>query len=331
MRVLIVKMSSLGDVIHTLPALSDAHSILPQVRFDWVVEEAFAEIPAWHPAVDLVIPVALRRWRKNPLATGVAAQWANFRRALRQSHYDLVIDAQGLLKSAFVARLVSAPSYGLDKHSARESLAARTYSHPLAIPRQQHAVERLRQLFAASLNYEVPEETGDYGLRKALHRSEESQRSGVLLFHGTARAEKQWPEHKWIELQSLIAEAGHRTWLPWGNVEERARAERIAATHEQAEVLPSLGLSGLATLLLESWGAVAVDTGLGHLAAALDVPAVSLYGPTDTRLIGTYGMHQAQLRAPLGVNDTTDPQVMMDSITAEAAWQALQSTAGSEH
>ena len=331
MRVLVVKMSSLGDVIHTLPALTDAHNMLPEVRFDWVVEEAFAEIPRWHPAVDKIIPVALRRWRKNPLAKGVAAQWANFRRALAQSHYDLVIDAQGLLKSAFVARLVSAPSYGLDRNSAREGLAARTYSHPLTIPKEQHAVERIRQLFAASLNYDVPQNTGDYGLSEALHRSVEAQRNGVLLFHGTARAEKQWPEQRWIELQALIAESGHRIWLPWGNERERARAERIAATHSQAQVLPALGLSGLATLLLESWGAVAVDTGLGHLAAALDVPAVSLYGPTDTRLIGAYGMHQQHVQAPLGGQETNDPQAMMASITADVVWEALHSVAGGAH
>jgi heptosyltransferase-1 len=330
-RVLIVKMSSLGDVIHTLPALTDAHSLRPEVRFDWVVEEAFAEIPRWHPAVDQVIPVALRRWRKNPLAQGVAAQWTNFRRALRQSHYDLVIDAQGLLKSAFVARLVSAPSYGMDKRSAREGLAASTYDHPVHIPRDQHAVERIRQLFADALNYTVPGQTGDYGLSEALHRSAEGHRSGVLLFHGTARAEKQWPEQRWIELQAKIVGAGHRVWLPWGNDEERARADRIAASQPEAQVLPRLGLSGLATLLLESWGAVAVDTGLGHLAAALDVPAVSLYGPTDTRLIGAYGMNQLHLEAPLSARETNDPQAMMASITADAVWEALQSVAGSAH
>jgi len=324
-------MSSLGDVIHTLPALSDAHRMRPELRFDWVVEEAFTEIPGWHPAVDRVIPVSLRRWRKRPLAKGVANEWKNFRRSLRQSHSDLVIDAQGLIKSAFVARMVSAPSFGLDRDSAREGLAARAYNHPLAIPKEQHAVERVRALFATSLNYEVPRETGDYGLSTALHRSAELQRSGVLLFHGTARAEKQWPEQRWIELQELIAQSGHRIWLPWGNDLERARAERIAPTHSQAQVLPALDLRGLAALLLESWGAVAVDTGLGHLAAALNVPAVSLYGPTDTRLIGAYGMHQRHIRAPLGQQGTSDPQLMMTSITAETVWEALQDVASSAH
>jgi heptosyltransferase-1 len=132
-------------------------------------------------------------------------------------------------------------------------------------------------------------------------------------------------------LQAKIVEAGHRVWLPWGNDDERARADRIAASQPEAQVLPRLGLSGLATLLLESWGAVAVDTGLGHLAAALDVPAVSLYGPTDTRLIGAYGMNQLHLEAPLGAQETNDPQAMMASITADAVWEALQSVAGSAH
>ena len=111
MRVLVVKMSSLGDVIHTLPALTDAAAAIPGITFDWVVEEGFAEIPAWHPAVDTVIPIALRRWRKHPWRDFRGPQWRACRQALRRQHYDAVIDAQGLLKSVFVARLVKAHVY----------------------------------------------------------------------------------------------------------------------------------------------------------------------------------------------------------------------------
>ncbi|HIQ53746.1 MAG TPA: lipopolysaccharide heptosyltransferase I, partial [Pseudomonas pachastrellae] len=146
MRVLLIKTSSLGDVIHTLPALTDAARAIPGIRFDWVVEEGFAEIPSWHPAVDAVIPVAIRRWRKKPLQAVRSGEWGNFKRRLRETQYDLVIDAQGLLKSAWLTRYARAEVVGLDKSSAREPLAARFYQRRLAVAWGQHAVERTRQL-----------------------------------------------------------------------------------------------------------------------------------------------------------------------------------------
>lgn len=324
MRVLLVKMSSLGDVVHTLPALTDAAAKVPGICFDWVVEEAFAEIPAWHPAVDRVIPIALRRWRKHPLRDFSGPEWRECRNQLRRKHYDAVIDAQGLLKSALVARLVKAPIHGLDKRSARERLACAVYDHKISVPRDMHAVERTRTLFARALNYQLPNSKGDYGVRENLVRGRSARSSGLLFFHGTARAEKLWPENHWIELARLAGEAGLPAWLPWGSDEEKARAEHIAKGCDTASVLPRLDLMGMAGLLLEADGAVAVDTGLGHLAAALDVPTVSLYGPTSTRLIGAYGRNQVHIQSELGVADTSDPLAMMSAISAERVWSELQ-------
>jgi heptosyltransferase-1 len=323
-RVLIVKMSSLGDVIHTLPAVSDATRAVPGIQFDWVVEEAFAEIPEWHPAVDKVIPIALRRWRKNPFRDFRGPEWRQFRQTLKSGHYDAVIDAQGLIKSATVARLVKAPIFGMDKQSARERLATVAYHHKISVPRDLHAVERSRMLFAEALGYAVPEHSGDYGLREHLHPSREQTSPSLLFFHGTARAEKLWPESRWLELSELVVDAGYGIWLPWGDQDERARAQRIAAACPQAQVLPKLDLRGMASMLFEVDGAVALDTGLGHLGAALDVPAVSLYGPTDTRLIGAYGDNQIHIQSPLGTGESSDPAAMMGSITAPMVWQALQ-------
>lgn len=164
MRVLVIKTSSLGDVIHALPALTDAARAIPGIRFDWIVEEGFAEIPTWHPAVDKVIPVAIRRWRKNIWQTLKSGEWRRFKQRVQSTKYDLVIDAQGLLKSAWLTRYVRAPVAGFDKHSAREPIAARFYSRRLAVARGQHAVERLRQLFAVALGYDLPKALGDYGL-----------------------------------------------------------------------------------------------------------------------------------------------------------------------
>lgn len=323
MRVLVVKMSSLGDIIHTLPALSDAAKAIPGIRFDWVVEENFAEIPAWHPAVDKVIPIALRRWRKHPLRNFRGPEWRACKAALRSNHYDAVIDAQGLMKSAFVARLVKAPVYGFDKHSARERIASSAYQHKIAIRRDLHAVERTRQLFAAALHYKPVEGRGDYGVRANLENGKTRRSQGLLFFHGTARAEKLWPEEHWVALAGLAGEAGFPVALPWGSDEEKRRAGTIASKADNATVLPELNLVGLASLLLEADGAVAVDTGLGHLAAALDVPTVSLYGPTSTKLIGAYGENQVHIQSDLGVEQTDDPVAMMAAITPQQVWQSL--------
>ena len=324
MRVLVVKMSSLGDVIHTLPALGDAAAAIPEIRFDWVVEEAFAELPSWHPAVDRVIPVAIRRWRKSPLKGFTGPEWRSARAALHERHYDAVIDAQGLLKSAVITRLVRAPRYGMDRRSARERLAALAYDHPVQVPRDLHAVERTRLLFARALDYPLPGTPGDYGLRGALPPVATGLPPGLLFFHGTARADKLWPETHWVALAQSAGAAGYRVWLPWGNDVERERAERIAVQGDNLTVLPRLGLLALAEMLLQAKGAVAVDTGLGHLSAALDVPTVSLYGPTSTRLIGAYGNNQVHIESPLQGSGDADPAAMMQAITPARVWQALQ-------
>ena len=185
MRVLLIKTSSLGDVIHTLPALTDAARAIPGIQFDWVVEEGFAEIPTWHPAVARVIPVALRRWRKNLLQTWKSGEWATFKQRLREGRYDLVIDAQGLLKSALLTRYVNAPVAGLDRASAREPLASHCYDRPYAVAWGQHAVERVRQLFAQALGYSLPQSVGDYGLDRGAMVGEALVEPYVLFLHGT--------------------------------------------------------------------------------------------------------------------------------------------------
>lgn len=322
MKVLVVKMSSLGDVIHTLPALTDARHALPGVRFDWVVEQAFAEIPGWHPAVDKVIPVAMRRWRHQLLRANTRREWGQARAELRARDYDALIDAQGLLKSAFICRQVVAPRHGMDSDSARERLAALAYDHRIPVPRDMHAVERTRLLFARALDYSLPKARGDYGLPVAADDAVASEPlpPALLFFHGTARDEKLWPEDHWVALAELAAAAGLRQWLPWGSDTERQRAERIAARCSSARVLPRLSLSELAGMLRRVPAAVAVDTGLGHLAAALDVPTVSLYGPTSTRLVGAYGRNQVHIQSPL---TGADASASMAAITPGAVWRAL--------
>ena len=295
MRVLIIKTSSLGDVIHTLPALTDAAHALPGIRFDWVVEEGFAEIPSWHPAVDQVIPVSIRRWRKNLWQTLKSGEWKAFKQRLRARKYDLVIDAQGLVKSAWLTRYVKAPVAGLDRYSAREGWASRFYDRRLSVATGQHAVERVRQLFAMALAYDLPEGIGNYGLD--LERLQLPPAAPYVVFlHGTTWATKHWPEAYWRELAERMGRRKLEVRLPWGNPAEKDRAERIAQGLNNCQVLPKLNLAGVARVLAAAKACVAVDTGLGHLAAALDVPTISLFGPTNPGLTGAYGrtqIHQA--------------------------------------
>jgi heptosyltransferase-1 len=297
LRVLLIKTSSLGDVIHTLPALTDALRALPGIQFDWVVEEGFAEIPTWHPAVANVIPVAIRRWRKNLWQTFRKGEWRQFKQRLRDTRYDLVIDAQGLLKSAWLTRYVKAPIAGLDKTSAREPMAARFYDRPYAVARGQHAVERLRQLFGQALGYAVPAGLGDYGLDRSRLLEPGTDAPFVLFLHGTTWDSKHWPELYWRQLAERMIGQGLEVRLPWGNPAEKARAERIADGLDNSVVLPKLNLAGVARILAAAQGCVAVDTGLGHLAAALDVPTLSLFGPTNPGLTGAYGKSQVHLAA----------------------------------
>ena len=295
MRVLLIKTSSLGDVVHTLPALTDAQAAIPGIRFDWVVEEGFAEIPVWHPAVAEVIPVAIRRWRKSPWKTLRSGEWTRFRERLHAHRYDLVIDAQGLFKSAVLTPGIKAPVVGLDAQSAREPLASRFYDQRIQVARDQHAVERVRQLFARALGYPLPEGIGDYGLNRAWLAGERRAGDYLLFLHGTTWVTKHWPELYWRQLAELAVARGMQVKLPWGNDAEKARAQRIAAGLEDVQVLPKLGLAGVANILAGARACVAVDTGLGHLAAALDVPTVSLYGPTNPGWSGAYGRGQVHL------------------------------------
>ena len=298
MKVCVIKTSSMGDVIHTLPALTDAQKAIPSLSIDWVVEENFAEIPRWHSAVNQIIPIALRRWRKSPFSIQTRNEWKNYRTLLQAENYDAVIDAQGLIKSAlFATRFAQGVKHGYDRQSIREPLASFFYDKKYAISYQQHAVERIRQLFALSLGYELPQVQGDYGIaRHFLHQTPEQ--NYVVFIHSTTRTDKHWEESEWQRLiEKITALSDYEIHLPWGNEQEKARAERLAQVHSNVIVLPKLTLTELAKQLANAKAVVSVDTGLAHLTAALDKPNITLYGATDPKLIGCYGKNQYYLSA----------------------------------
>ncbi|KTL62160.1 ADP-heptose--LPS heptosyltransferase [Photorhabdus laumondii subsp. laumondii] len=302
MRVLLVKTSSMGDVLHSLPALTDAERNLPDVRFDWVVEEGFAQIPGWHSTVDQIIPVAIRRWRKNWFSPEIRAERRLFKEKLKLHQYDAIIDAQGLLKSAFlVTRLAYGPKHGYNRKSIREPLASFFYDCCHAVSKQQHAVERIRELFAVSLGYTKPAAQGDYGIaRHFLKRKLENQDDYLVFLHATTRDEKHWPESHWRQLIAEIQPTGMKIKLPWGAEHEYQRARRLAENFSHVEVLPKLTLAQVAQELACAKAVVSVDTGLSHLTAALDRPNITLFGPTDPGLIGGYGKEQISLKAEDG-------------------------------
>jgi heptosyltransferase-1 len=299
LKALIIKTSSLGDVIHTLPAVTDAAAAVSGLRFDWVVEDAFVEIPGWHPAVDQVIPVALRRWRKGWRKAWSSGEMGEFRQTLSQNSYDLILDAQGLVKSAVLARMAGGNRVGLDRDSAREPLAALAYDHRLSIPRDMHAIDRVRLLFAKAFDYSLPGGEPDYGVSVAAEAGT-GNRPYLLFLHGTTWPTKLWPAAYWIELTQLATAAGYSVRFPWGTAEEQQRAQAIVAAAGAGHLLPKLGLSGLVKALAGAAGVVGVDSGLAHLAAAISIPGVTLYGPTRTDLTGARGKKQINLQADFG-------------------------------
>jgi heptosyltransferase-1 len=297
MKILLIKTSSLGDVLHTFPALTDLQQHFPKAEVTWVVEEAFASIPTWHPLVKKVIPIALRRWRKH-LSRQTGSELKAFLHILRIEKYDYILDAQGLLKSAIVSRLARGPRYGLDRHSAREPLASFFYQHKIAVSTELHAILRLRHLFAKSLAYQFDPVQLAYGITLPLSPVNLNVPQPYVIFlHATTWETKLYPEVSWRGLVGLAIKQGYAVVLPWGNPEEKLRSERIAKDFPACEIPPKLNLSEVAGLLQGARGVIAVDTGLGHLAAALSVPTVSLYGPTNPARTGTIGKYQVHLAA----------------------------------
>jgi len=297
-RILFVKLSSLGDVIHHMPAVTDLRAHRPDVDIGWVVEEAYADLVRLHPAVGEVIALGLRRLRASVLAPRA---WSDARHGLRRvsrGGWDYVIDTQGLLKSAFVARRARAPVFGYDRRSAREKWAARFNDVKLHVPRDLHAVERNRRVVAQVFGYslDVP---ADYGLAPpASPPAWVPPRQYVVLLHAASRPAKRWPDERWIALGKLLHEVGYAAILPGGTPGEREAAARLAAGIPGAIAAPSMDLAQAAALLAHASHVVGVDTGLTHLAVALGRPTVGVYAATRPQLTGLHGASGTSLGGP---------------------------------
>jgi len=282
--ILFIKTSSLGDVIHHMPALTEARKALPQARFAWAVEEAFAPLAALHPAVNEVIPVAWRRWRKSMLAPATLREIGASLSAIRARRYDTIVDSQGLLRTAVLARCAHGRRHGYDSASIREPLAALFYDVRHRVSYDLHAVERNRILSGLALGY-TPQGAPDFGLDRTRFAGD-GERYAVLL-HATAEPRKLWPEKHWIALGRALNNL--TLVLPWGTDAERARSERLAAALPRARVPERASLDAVARLIAGAQFVVGVDTGLMHLAAALGVPLVAIFAGSKPGLTGPVG------------------------------------------
>jgi len=282
--ILFIKTSSLGDVIHHMPALTEARARVPAARFAWLVEEAFAPLVALHPAVDQVVPVAWRRWRKSLLAPATLREIAASLRGIRVARHDTIVDSQGLLRSAVIARVAHGRRHGYNAASIREPAASLFYDVRHSVSRALHAVERNRMLSGLALGY-APQGAPDFGLDRARFAAS-GERYAVLL-HSTAEPRKLWRGENWIALGQALGDL--TLILPWGTQAERARSERLAARLPRARVPERAPLDAVARLIAGAQFVVGVDTGLMHLAAALGVPLAAIFAGSKPGLTGPVG------------------------------------------
>jgi len=291
-RVLIVKISSMGDVVHALPMVSDIARVFPHARVDWVVEEAFADIPRLHPAVSGVFPIALRRWRRKPLSPVSWRQMIDARRALRKTRYHTIIDCQGLIKSAIVARTARGPVVGFAPGVVREPLAALLYGRRVFVDPRGHAVDRIRRLGAAALGYalEGPER---FCLRLPQAEPAPDGPPYALLLANASRASKLWPDRNWLALEQTLAGRGLVSLLAWGNRQEHEVSLLRASQMKSARVLPKSSIAEIAVMASRARVVVGLDTGLTHLAAAIGAPTVGIFCDYDTSLVGLRGSDRA--------------------------------------
>ena len=308
-RILLVKTSSMGDIVHALPVVADIHGACPGAQIHWLVEDSYSAVPRMHPGVARVIVVAFRRWRSRLFQRDTWRDIGAYRHELREPH-DYVIDAQGLTKSALLALPARGVRCGYAWGSGRDDFATLFYQRRFEVSLGIHAVERNRQLVAASVGYALPA-TLDYGVRapplsEVPGLQELAARPYAVLLHATSRPEKLWPEDRWVAFGTHLQRQGIRSLLPWGGAEERARSERLAAAIPEARVPPALSLSALAALLGGAYAVVGVDTGLTHLAVALGRPTVGVYCATEPGLNGVYGAATAVNLGGMGTPPAVD-------------------------
>lgn len=305
MRVLLVKTSSLGDIIHTFPALTDAIKHNPSLKFDWVTEEAFRQIPLLHPTVDHVFPIALRRWRRKLWHPHTWGQIYSAIQGIRLESYDIILDAQGLMKSSLLSLFAKGKRYGYAWNGAREPLASIFYHQKFPIPWPDPeapegaddftSIRRNRILFARTFGYPTPKTPTDTGLLKQWEIKEKT----ILFLPGASRDTKKWPVEYWAQLARLMGTFGFTVTIPWSTEEELREARQIRLVGSHVHILEKMSLGDLANIIRQHKLAVAVDSGLGYLAAAFQIPTFILWGATSPKMIGQFDHYQFNIISSL--------------------------------
>lgn len=281
LKVLLIKMSSMGDLVHNLPLVSDIRAHFPDARIDWVAEEAYSPIPSLHPGINRVIPVAWRRWRRQLRRASTWQEMKAFLATLREVEYDLILDTQGLYKSAVVARLARGCIVGGDRRSIKEAGAAVFYNKRLTISRARHVIDRCRAVGAGALGY-VADTPQVFGIEaEPLVADWLPAAPYCVLMHAASRPEKLWSEDHWVALGQHLNERGMFAALPWGSSDEHARSTRLAARLPGAVVPPLMGLDVAARFLAGAQVVVGLDTGFTHFAAALSRPTIGIFCDSD--------------------------------------------------
>lgn len=277
-KILIVRLSSLGDVIHTFPAVTELKNNVSNAEIHWLVEESFGSLVEQHPFVSKVITCRLRSWKKSPFKK---KSWKEFKAVIQQlknEKYDQIIDSQGLLKSTLFTLFIKAPSYGYDRRCCREPICSLFYNHTFHIPYKEHAIERNKILFAKALKYSSNSQKDEYGLQ---FKNKPQSKKTVFLFHGTARDTKKWPTLHWKAVSDELIKKGYKIYLPAGNDQELKSAKQIQSNKDEITILFRESFQKLIEVMRDCQFVIGVDTGLLHLAAALDKPSITIYGPTS--------------------------------------------------
>lgn len=302
--VLLIRVSSLGDVVQTFPALTDSMKAVPDLHMNWIVEEQYESLIRLHPLVSSSIPFALRRWRKNLFEHRSWQEASILYHRLRNESYDAIIDAQGLLKSLAIAKMARGSIHGFGPKTVRESFVSRLYDHAYEFPADQHRVWHYRGLMAKVFGYALDDriDSIDYGLRVPPRPEAGAAGKYCVLLHSTARAEKLWPEERWIELGKALYDRGLVCMLPWGSTDEAARAQRLSEAIPGARLMPRLSMEEAAGLLAHAHCVMGVDTGLMHLAVAYKVPVVGIYLATRPGHHGPLGAGPTAFCGGMGLN-----------------------------
>ena len=289
----------MGDLMHALPAVTEAKQKIPDLVFDWVADKNFSCVPKWHPAVNKVIETNHREWKLNLFSPGSRNEIKQVIKTIEDNNYDLIVDMQNNLKSSFLSFLCNHPVIGMDARSSREFPAHLAYKKKINVPKEMHAIERQKYLLSSALDYKTDITNTDFGISKKNFISSNSIPKGkyAICVQNASWKTKQWHVDKWKELTCLMEDKDIELLFPSGNLNELETAKEICSASNKAFALDLLPLNEIASLIDQAEFTICSDTGLAHLSSVTNTPSLTLYGPTRTKLIGTYGKNQNHLEA----------------------------------